>query len=195
MGRLWGMNWVVVDSPVGRLLVIATQKGVVRLEFLTDDIDVQRELHRTAGMLRMAGEMVPPADEWLEGVGLAQQAATELGEYFLADRKEFDVPVYRALSKGFRRQALEHISTIPYGMTESYAEVAEAINNPKAVRAVGGACASNPVPIIVPCHRVLRADRSLGGYMGGQGNANLSYKIHLLDLEGAEHARAATVLL
>lgn len=180
------MDWTTCDTPVGPLLIVATHHGVARIAFITND-DATRELHRTAGMLTLSDYTVPDTDTWRQGAGYAHQAATELSEYFTGKRHTFDVPLDRRLSRGFRLAALTSISTIPYGTTQSYGEVASAINNPNAVRAVGGACATNPIPIIVPCHRVVRADRSLGGYLGGQGTANLSYKITLLDLEKADH--------
>jgi methylated-DNA-[protein]-cysteine S-methyltransferase len=90
------------------------------------------------------------------------------------------VPLDFALSTGFRRSVLEHLPQIAYGRTESYADVARTVGNPKAVRAVGSACATNPMPVVIPCHRVLRTDGTLGGYVGGP-----EAKAALLDLEAA----------
>jgi methylated-DNA-[protein]-cysteine S-methyltransferase len=105
----------------------------------------------------------------------------ELEEYFVGRRRSFDVPVDRRLSRGYRRTVLEALSReVPYGHTVSYKELAERTGNPKASRAVGSAMATNPIPIVVPCHRVLRSGGALGGYGGG-----LDTKVWLLRHEGA----------
>ena len=108
------------------------------------------------------------------------EAARQLDEYFAGSRRAFDLPVDLRLAHGFRRDVLDHLLAIPYGRTESYAEVARAAGNPKAVRAVGSACAHNPVPVVVPCHRVVRSDGSIGQYLGGTET-----KVWLLALESA----------
>jgi methylated-DNA-[protein]-cysteine S-methyltransferase len=107
-------------------------------------------------------------------------AAAQLDEYFAGCRHRFDIPVDLQLAHGFRRSVLHHLPEIPYGRTESYMAVAAAVGHPKAVRAVGTACATNPLPVVVPCHRVVRSDGTLGGYLGG-----LDAKQLLLHLEGA----------
>jgi methylated-DNA-[protein]-cysteine S-methyltransferase len=107
-------------------------------------------------------------------------AATELDEYFSGRRRSFDLPLDLSLSSGFRRLVQHHLPEIAYGRTESYKQVAELVGNPKAVRAVGTACATNPLPVVVPCHRVLRSDGALGGYIGG-----LDAKRTLLELESS----------
>jgi methylated-DNA-[protein]-cysteine S-methyltransferase len=94
-------------------------------------------------------------------------AAKEIDEYFARRRTGFDFPLDFRLSRGFRRLVLHQLAAIAYGQTESYAHVAHAAGHPKAVRAVGTACAHNPLPIAVPCHRVVRSDGSLGQYVGG----------------------------
>jgi methylated-DNA-[protein]-cysteine S-methyltransferase len=101
-------------------------------------------------------------------------------EYFDRRRRTFDLPLDLSLSRGFRQLVQRHLPEIGYGETRSYREVAELVGNPKAVRAVGTACATNPLPVVVPCHRVLRTDGSLGGYIGG-----LEAKTTLLQLEAA----------
>ena len=116
----------------------------------------------------------------LEAPGRLGSAARQIEEYFAGRRRRFDVPLALSLSAGFRRTVLQHLGEIPFGVTESYTEVARAVGNPKAVRAVGTACATNPLPVVVPCHRVLRSDGSLGGYIGG-----LEAKSLLLQLEAA----------
>ncbi len=105
-------------------------------------------------------------------------AAAQLDEYFAGARRTFSVPIDESLTSGFRQRVQRLLTDIPYGATTTYAQLADAAANPKAVRAVGSACARNPVPIIVPCHRVLRSDGSLGGYRGG-----VEAKRFLLELE------------
>ena len=116
----------------------------------------------------------------LEAPARLDGAARQVEEYFAGARRSFDLPVDLRLSTGFRRAVLDHLAEIGFGRTESYAEVALAAGSPRAVRAVGSACATNPLPVVVPCHRVLRSDGSLGGYVGG-----LDAKRTLLALEAA----------
>lgn len=165
------VGYVVHDSPVGRLLLAATPAGVVRVAF---------EAGNQGQVLQELATKISP--RVLESPGMFDSVRTQLDEYFAGTRTRFDLDVDRQLSHGFRRQVVTHLSEIPYGSTESYAQVAAALENPKAVRAVGSACATNPIPIIVPCHRVLRSDGSLGGYLGG-----LHAKTLLLDLERGSH--------
>lgn len=161
-----------VDSPVGTLLLAATPRGLVRVAFENTALDAELQLLADALSPRI---LLAPAR--------LDVAARELDDYFAGRRSAFDVRVDLSLSRGFRRTVLDHLTTIAYGHTETYSEVARALDNPGAVRAVGSACGSNPVPIVVPCHRVLRTDGSLGGYAGG-----LPVKSALLHLEGAlEH--------
>jgi methylated-DNA-[protein]-cysteine S-methyltransferase len=96
-----------------------------------------------------------------------EAAARQLDEYFARRRRRFDLPLDWRLSDGFRRRVLHHLGDIAYGSTASYAAVAAAVGHPRAARAVGTACATNPLPVVVPCHRVVRSDGSLGGYGGG----------------------------
>jgi methylated-DNA-[protein]-cysteine S-methyltransferase len=107
-------------------------------------------------------------------------AARQLDEYFSGRRHSFDLPLDLQLAHGFRRMVLDRLADLDYGSTASYAAVAAALGNPKAVRAVGTACATNPVPVVVPCHRVVRSDGSTGGYVGG-----VEAKRALLSLETA----------
>lgn len=158
-----------VDSPVGRLLIAATERGLVRVAF-------EREGHE-AVLQALADRLSPRI---LEAPARLGSAAREIEEYFEGVRTRFDLPLDLSLSAGFRRTVLAHLGEIPFGATESYTEVARAVGNPKAVRAVGTACATNPLPVVVPCHRVLRSDGSLGGYIGG-----LDAKTALLALEAA----------
>ncbi|MFC3984808.1 methylated-DNA--[protein]-cysteine S-methyltransferase [Streptosporangium jomthongense] len=161
--------YTVVDSPVGRLLLAATPKGLVRVAYQNEDHD--RVLETLASRL---SPRVLHAPRRLEA------AAREIEEYFGRRRRTFDLPLDLSLSRGFRQLVQEHLPEIGYGRTLSYRQVAELVGSPKAVRAVGTACATNPLPVVVPCHRVLRADGSLGGYIGG-----LDAKTTLLNLEAS----------
>lgn len=159
----------VVDSPVGELLVASTEKGIVRVAFSGENHE--RVLESLALSL---------SPRLLKAPRRMDLAARELDEYFAGRRKAFDLPLDFSLSRGYRKVVLEELTSIGFGSTLSYAAIAAATGNPKAVRAVGSACATNPIPILVPCHRVLRSDGSLGGYLGG-----LDAKRTLLALEAA----------
>ena len=135
------------------------------------------EIGHDAALTQLA-ELVSP--RILNAPGLLDAVARQLDEYFSRRRRAFDVPVDLRLSRGFRHSVLTHLRQIPYGATESYAQVAAATGHPRAVRAAGSACATNPVPIVVPCHRVVRSDGSPGGYAGGP-----DAKRSLLTLEAA----------
>ncbi len=158
----------VVDSPVGHLLLAATRRGLLRVAFEMEDHDVV--------LSTLASRLSPRV---LEDRGALDDAARQLEEYFAGIRDHFELELDLALTSGFRRVVIEHLARIPYGTTQSYGEVASHVGNPGAVRAVGSACATNPLPLVVPCHRVLRSDGSLGGYLAG-----LPTKRALLELEG-----------
>ncbi|MBC3179832.1 methylated-DNA--[protein]-cysteine S-methyltransferase [Corynebacterium lujinxingii] len=108
-------------------------------------------------------------------------ASRQLREYFAGERRQFDLPLDLSGVTPFRAEVLRALMQVPYGETTTYAGLARAVDNPKAVRAVGSACATNPLPILIPCHRVLRADGQLGGYRGGE-----AAKRFLLRLEGID---------
>lgn len=168
-GDLLDVAYRQVDSPVGSLLLAATPRGLVRVAYAFEDHD------RVVADL---AERVSP--RVLHAPARLDAAAREVEEYFARTRTHFELDVDLMLSRGFRRTVLEYLRTIGYGQTQSYTEVAGHVGSPRAVRAVGSACATNPLPIIVPCHRVLRSDGSPGGYLGG-----LAAKQLLLDLERA----------
>jgi methylated-DNA-[protein]-cysteine S-methyltransferase len=160
-----------VDSPVGPLLIAATPVGLVRVAFHSEGNDavLQNLSDRISSRVLMA-----PAR--LDAV------AHQLDEYFSGRRHHFDVPLDWQLSKGFRRTVLEHLAVdISYGVTASYGTLARLSGAPNAIRAVGTTCATNPIPVVVPCHRVVRADGTMGQYRGGP-----AAKRALLDLEGAQ---------
>ncbi|MFC0714722.1 methylated-DNA--[protein]-cysteine S-methyltransferase [Cellulomonas biazotea] len=163
-----------VDSPVGRLLLARTPAGVVRVAFAVQDHDA---------VLQDLADRVSP--RVLEAPGALDDVARELDEYFAGTRRTFDVPVDLRLTSGFRRAVVEHLGDVAYGRTASYAQVAALAGSPRAVRAVGTACALNPVPLVVPCHRVVRSDGSPGRYAGGD-----DAKLALLALETGVGAAA-----
>ncbi len=153
---LLDVGYRIVDSPVGELLLAATERGLVRVAFAVQDHD---------RVLRQLATMIGP--RVLRSPRRLDRVSRELDEYFAGRRRRFDVPVDLRLVHGFRRTVLEHLAEVGYGHTASYREVAQATGSPRAVRAVGTACAVNPVPLVVPCHRVVRADGSPGDYAGG----------------------------
>ena len=145
-----------VDSPVGSLLLAATPLGLVRVAYASENHD--------AILARLAAQVSPRV---LHAPARLDRVAREFEEYFAGRRRSFDVALDLQLSRGFRRAVHLHLREIGYGRTESYAQVAAAAGRPAAVRAVGSACAANPLPVVVPCHRVVRSDGTLGGYVGG----------------------------
>jgi methylated-DNA-[protein]-cysteine S-methyltransferase len=159
----------IVDSPLGSLLLASTPRGLVRLAYAREDHD--------AVLARLADSVSPRV---LRAPARLDAAARELDEYFAGRRRQFSLPLDFRLSRGFRLAVLTHLREIAYGTTESYAVVAAAAGSPAAVRAVGTACATNPLPVVVPCHRVVRSDGSIGQYVGGPGA-----KQALLALEAA----------
>jgi methylated-DNA-[protein]-cysteine S-methyltransferase len=145
-----------IDTPVGTLLLAATEQGLLRVAY-------DREGH-DAVLAKLAGAVSPRI---LRAPARLDAVAGQLEEYFGGSRRVFEVPLDLRLASGFRRAVLAHLPEIPYGHTESYTQVATAAGSPRAVRAVGTACATNPLPVVVPCHRVVRSDGSVGGYVGG----------------------------
>jgi methylated-DNA-[protein]-cysteine S-methyltransferase len=157
-----------VGSPVGELLVAVTPRGLVRVSFESEDRD--RVLEELAATI---------SPRILESRRLTDEVRRELEEYFERERTSFDVTVDRRLIRGIARDVLSQTGRIPYGGVSTYGEIARRIGRPKAARAVGNALGSNPIPIVIPCHRVLRAGGTVGGYGGGVARKEL-----LLELEG-----------
>ena len=166
---LLDVAYTTIDSPVGSLLLAATPKGLVRVAYDIEDHD---------RVLDTLSQRLSP--RVLRAPKRLDAAARELGEYFSRRRRVFDLPLDLSLSKGFRQLVQRHLPEIGYGQTRTYKQVAELVGNPKAVRAVGTACATNPLPVVVPCHRVLPASGAPGGYVGGP-----DAKKALLSLEAA----------
>ena len=165
--HLLDVGYRTVDSPVGSLLLAATDRGLVRVAFVGEGHDAVLEM-----LARVVSPRILRAPQRLD------RAARELDEYFAGRRTDFDLAVDLRLAHGFRLEVLRHLREIGYGATESYAVVAAAAGSPRAVRAVGTACATNPVPVVVPCHRVVRSDGTAGAYRGGP-----EAKLTLLALE------------
>ena len=165
------VSYVIDDSPVGRLLLAATTAGLVCLHYVNRDEDLERSLEQLA---RRLSPRVLRAPRRLD------TTRRELDEFFSGRRRGFDIALDWSLVKpGFTRRVLESTWRIPFGETVSYKGVAGLAGNERAFRAAGSALGSNPLPIVVPCHRVLHAGGGLGGYTGG-----LEIKRRLLTLEG-----------
>lgn len=162
------IGYRTIDSPLGVLLLAATPRGLVRVAYEREGLDE---------VLQALAERISP--RILRSARRLDEPAREIDEFLTGRRHGFDLPLDRSLSHGFRGQVHHHLGGIPYGHVVSYKDVATQLGSPRAVRAVGTACATNPLPIVVPCHRVLRSDGSLGGYVGG-----LAAKTTLLTLEG-----------
>jgi methylated-DNA-[protein]-cysteine S-methyltransferase len=145
-----------IDSPYGPLLLAATTQGLVRVAFDREGQDA---------VLAQLSKAISP--RVLRGPRRLDRAAAQLDEYFSGRRQSFELPIDLRLAHGFRRNVLVHLRDIAYGSTASYASIAAVVGSPAAVRAVGSACATNPLPIVVPCHRVVRSDGSIGQYLGG----------------------------
>ena len=166
---LLDIAYTELDSPVGRILVASTPRGLVRVSFPTEAPE--------AVLADLAATVSPRI---LEAPARLDEVRRELEEYFAGGRAGFDLALDWRLTKGFRRRVLRATARIPYGEIATYAEVARSARSPRAHRAAGSALGANPIPIVVPCHRVLRTGGALGGYGGG-----LDVKDYLLRLEGA----------
>ncbi len=165
---LLDVAYASADSPFGPLLLATTKRGLVRVGLPNQDPD---------DLLVEIADRVSP--RVLEAPAKLDEVRRELDLYFEGKLDHFDLPLDWQLSSGFRRRVLRAIDRIPYGQTRSYTEMARKAGNERAVRAAGSACGSNPIPLVVPCHRVLRTGGALGGYGGG-----LPMKRGLLELEG-----------
>ena len=160
-----------LSSAIGTLVVSATPSGIARVEF-------KHRVHSCAEdrMEHLLVEVEPAHRE--QAQAWADEAVEQLDEYFMLKRERFDVPLYGPHGDGFRVRAQRALSQIPYGSRLTYAQLAEMAGNASAVRAAGTACASSPLPILLPCHRIVRSDGRLGAYLGGE-----QAKAHLLQME------------
>ena len=159
-----------VDSPLGPLVAAATPRGLVNLSYEDFRGGLDEVLDRLS--VRLSPRI-------LEAPARLDEVRRELDEYFEGRRQAFDLPVDWSLTTGFTRRVLQATAAIPFGQVSTYREVAAVAGNPRATRAAGNALGSNPIPIVVPCHRVLRTGGGLGGYTGG-----LEKKERLLAIEG-----------
>jgi methylated-DNA-[protein]-cysteine S-methyltransferase len=164
------VTYAEVDSPLGTLVAATTERGLVRLAY--EDFNGGLDLVLEDLAARLSPRIVEAPDR-------LDDVRRQLDEYFEGRRRGFDVPVDLSLARGFTQRILRAIHEIPFGQTSNYREIAAKAGNPRATRAAGNACGANPVPIVVPCHRVLRTGGGLGGYTGG-----VERKQRLLTLEG-----------
>jgi methylated-DNA-[protein]-cysteine S-methyltransferase len=167
------LSYAELVTPMGRLLLVTSDRGLIRVGLPVEPTeDVLARLERMTGC-RAEEE---PAD--------VEPVRRELDEYFAGRRRAFTMPLDLSLTNGFRRRSLEAMFEIPYGATVTYTELASRAGNSRAFRAAGHACATNPIPVVLPCHRVVRNDGDLNWYTGG-----LRYKELLLGLEGVPLTR------
>jgi len=165
--RLLDVAYASVDSPLGPITVASTPRGLVRVAYMPPD--------QVIGEL--AAKLSPRV---LEVPAQLDEVRRELDEYFAGQRHEFELEIDWSLTRGFTRRVLQATAKIDYGAVRSYAQVAAQAGSPRAVRAAGNALGANPMPIVVPCHRVVRTGGALGGYTGG-----IERKQHLLGIEGS----------
>jgi AraC family transcriptional regulator of adaptative response/methylated-DNA-[protein]-cysteine methyltransferase len=149
------IGYSIVDSPLGRLLVAATERGVCAISLGDDDEALITALH----------DEYPAAEIWRSDAGFGEWVSALL-KHLDGQQPTLDLPL-DIQATAFQWRVWETLRAIPYGETRTYSEVAVAVGNPKAARAVARACATNPVPLVIPCHRVVREDGGLGGYLGG----------------------------
>ena len=168
------LNWMAAETRLGRFVVASRDGRLVHVGLPgRDELTVLQHLHRA----------FPDAEPTAGTDAVLLEAAKQLGEYAEGLRTDFELPLGPPGTE-FQRSVWEELRTIPYGETRSYGDVAEAVGKPGASRAVGQANGRNPLPVIVPCHRVLAADGGVGGYMGDWGEGGgIVFKRRLLELE------------
>ncbi|MDV8000174.1 methylated-DNA--[protein]-cysteine S-methyltransferase [Rhodococcus sp. IEGM 1408] len=171
-----------VDSPIGGLLLAATPLGLVYVAFEIEDQQAVLEMLATRIGPRVLRAPADPGGVGSPGPAsrVLATATEQIDGYLAGRRREFDVALDPALATGFRGEVQRRLAGVAYGRTATYKEIAAALDRPGAVRAVGSACATNPLPLVWPCHRILRSDGALGGYRGG-----LEAKRRLLAMESA----------
>jgi methylated-DNA-[protein]-cysteine S-methyltransferase len=167
---LQDVAYAIEPSPLGDLLVAVTPRGLVKISYV--------DLYSTEDALGQIAARVSP--RVLEDAAALDEPRRQLDEYFAGRRREFDLPLDWSLIQGFTRMVLDRTARIPYGKVATYGEVSRDIGKPRASRATGNALGANPIPIVVPCHRVIRSGGVLGNYGGGPER-----KVQLLELEGA----------
>ncbi len=164
---LLDVAYATVDSPFGPILLARTPQGLVRVALPGEDVG--------EALTDLAARISPRV---LEAPARLDEERRELADYFAGRRRRFELAIDWQLSHGFLLRARRGIAAIPYGETRTYRDLARGAGNERAVRAAGAACSRNPIPLVVPCHRVLRSDGSVGGYAGGT-----AMKERLLELE------------
>ncbi|MGW2425102.1 methylated-DNA--[protein]-cysteine S-methyltransferase [Streptomyces sp. NPDC001709] len=165
--------WAVVDTDIGPLMLAATRDGLVNVVFHATDAVRDRALERLAARLGAAAVEDPDSL-------LLTEAIRQLRAYFAGERHDFDLPLDWSLISGFNRQVLRELATgVPYGTVVGYGDLAGRVGQPGGAQAVGAAMGANPLPVVVPCHRVVESDGGIGGFGGG-----LETKRQLLALEG-----------
>ena len=157
-----------IDAPFGDVFLARTEKGLCRVSFRRSEDELLSDLERRSLLPEMAPEKL-------------ERERRELAEYFGGKRRAFDVPVDLRWGTDFQRRVLRATRRIPFGEAARYSDIARKIDKPKAQRAVGNALGSNPVPIVIPCHRVIASGGGIGGYTGG-----LDIKRTLMRIEGLE---------
>jgi methylated-DNA-[protein]-cysteine S-methyltransferase len=168
--------YAVEPSPVGDLLLARTGKGLAAVHFQFEPGDLDAYLERVSARI---------SPRVIESPARLDDVRRQLEEYFAGERRTFDLTVdYAMAGEGFSRRILHALEHIPYGEVRSYRDAAREAGNERAVRAAGNALGANPIPIVVPCHRIVRTGGALGGYGGGPER-----KRFLLELEGALEAR------
>ena len=160
-------------TPLGNLWIAVGQRGLVAIEWSASELEFSQYLTK-----RFKRPVEPNPK-------MTAQAAGQLGEYLQGKRRQFSIPIDWSVLRPFQKQVLKVTFGIPYGQTRTYGEIAATLGNPRAARAVGRAEATNPMPLVIPCHRVIGADNKLHGYGGGDG---LPTKEWLLKMEGAVFA-------
>lgn len=165
--------WAVVDSDIGPLLLAATGEGLVSVGFHATDAVRDKALDRLGS--RFGTEPVEAPES-----PLLAEAIRQIAAYFAGERKDFELPLDWSLISGFNRQVLRELASgVPYGSVVGYGDLARRVGQPRAAQAVGMAMGANPLPVVVPCHRVVESDGGIGGFGGG-----LETKRKLLALEG-----------
>jgi len=172
---LLDVAYATLDSPLGTLLLAATRRGLVRLAYLAGEDESE--------VLEQLATRISP--RVLAAPRRLDDPRRELDQYFAGRRRQFDLPLDWRLTRGFARRVLEATARIPYGSTATYKQVATGAGNERAFRAAGNALGSNPIPIVIPCHRILHSGGGLGGYTGG-----LERKRVLLAVEGGQQSLA-----
>jgi methylated-DNA-[protein]-cysteine S-methyltransferase len=155
---LLDVAYATLDSPAGKLLLAATPRGLVRLAYLDEETEFDHVLERLAATI---------SPRILASPRKLDEPRRELDQYFAGDRRRFELPLDWQLTRGFGRRVLEATANIPFGSVSTYKRVAAQAGSPRGSRAAGNALGANPIPIIVPCHRVLHSTGGLGGYTGG----------------------------